>query len=195
MQLYHLLLAFLAIPALCSKPPATDEECFTSHHNSSVQRADDTFQVRVKHGLGIGELYTLEKNKVVEVAATSLAVNTVCVLLSICDGELEGTINAMKRTLYAVYDGDKVCAGIEEMNINITTTDSIPQPVPTKCNYNCINADLDAPDMEFPFYQWFINADNKTGTYSDTLIVKAGSGSNMAAAVLVIFASLFATQF
>merc|ERR1711942_529171 len=126
MQLTPLLLAFLAIPALCSKPPATDEECFTSHYNSSVKRAEDTFQVRVKHGLGIGELYTLEKNKVVEVAATSLAVNTVCVLL-------------------------KICAGIEEMNIVIITTDNIPQPVPTKCNYNCINADLDAPDIEFSF--------------------------------------------
>ena len=195
MQLYPLLLAFLAIPALCSKPPATDEECFTSHYNSSVKRAEDTFQVRVKHGLGIGELYTLEKNKVVEVAATSLSVNTVCVLLKNCDGSLNGFNDAKNRTLYAVYDGTKVCAGIEEMNINITTTDSIPQPVPTKCNYNCINADLDAPDMEFPFYQWFVNADNKSQNYTDTLIVKAGSGSNMAAAVLVIFASLFATQF
>merc|ERR1712212_439671 len=195
MQLYHFLLSLLAIPALGSNPPLTDEECFNSNYNSSVKRDADTFQVRVKHGLGIGELYTLEKNKELEVAATSLSANAVCVLLGICDGEQGGIITGKNRTLYAVYDGAKVCAGMEEMNIEITNKDNIPPPVPTKCNYKCMNADLDAPDMEFPFYQWIVNADNKTGNYTDTLIVKAGSGSNMAAVILVIFASLFASIF
>merc|ERR1712061_312172 len=107
MQLYHLLLSLLAVPALASETPATDKECFTSNYNSSAKRdADaDTFQVRVKHGLGIGQLYTLEKNKVLEVPATSQSVNTVCVLLQICDGDLQGNIAAQNRTLYAVYNG------------------------------------------------------------------------------------------
>merc|ERR1711909_157953 len=195
MQLYHLLLSLLAVPALASETPATDKECFTSNYNSSAKTDADTFQIRVKHGLGIGQLYTLEKNKVLKVPATSQSVNTVCVLLQICDGDLQGNIAKQNRTLYAVYNGTNVCAGIDEMNINITSTDKIPQPVPTQCNYHCMNADLDAPDVEFTFYQWIVNADNKTANYTDTLTVKAGSGSNMAAAILVIFASLFASKF
>merc|ERR1712168_286428 len=195
MQLYHFLLSLLAIPALGSNPPATDAECFHSHYNSSVKREADTFEIRVKHGLGIGDLYTLEKNKELEVPATSLSANAVCVLLGICDGDQGGIVTGKTRTLYAVYDGAKVCAGMDEMNIEITNKDNIPPPVPTKCNYKCINADLDASDMEFPFSQWILTADTKTGNYTDTLIVKAGSGSNMAAAILVIFASLFASKF
>merc|ERR1712055_128624 len=132
---YHLLLSLLAVPALASETPATDKECFTSNYNSSAKRDADTFQIRVKHGLGIGQLYTLQKNKVLEVEANSQCVNTVCVLLQICDGDLQGNIAAQNRTLYAVYDGAQVCAGIEEMNIKITTTDNIPPPEPSKCNY------------------------------------------------------------
>merc|ERR1712123_543898 len=192
-----------------SRPPArngTDESCFSGGNRASEPAANntaDTFQVRVEHAgdftdfFTIGDLYTLKKDEVLKVNASTLSVHMVCIMFheqmadtKLCDGTTDGEVLDDERNLFVLFDGTQVCSGMEEKDIKITDPDVVPTPVSKKRNYHCVNATLEAEDMKFPYYNWILNFNGTTGNYTDTLIVKAGSGVNFAS-IFVVFCFSF----
>jgi len=212
--MYHyLLIPCLALSALAGKPPVTDKGCFDQNYNSSALRSaepaptSDTFEIRVAMDgklmgiFDISDLYTLKKDEVLKVNASSLSIATLCVMFheqlgdsKICTDSSNDKFGD-ERNLFVVYNGTMVCAAMEYMEIKITTGDNIPDIVPKNCNFQCLNAVPDGSNMNFPFYHWIVNVDGKAGDFSDTLMVKAGSGSNAAAIVLVLCASFLTILF
>merc|ERR1712002_915633 len=93
--------------------------------------------------------------------------------------------------LLLVYNSSHVCGGMNEKKITITnTTYSV---VNEKCNFHCMEANEDAPDMKFPYYDWVIALPNHNNfTMKDTLTVKAGVGASISSVWLVCCLALLA---
>merc|ERR1711892_1276009 len=214
-MMYSLLLSCLVLSASAatskSRTPArngTDESCFIGGNRASEPAPNntaDTFQVRVEHAgdftdfFTIGDLYTLKKDEVLKVNASTLSVHMVCIMFheqladtKLCNGTTDGGVLDDERNLFVVFDGTQVCGGMAEKNITITDPEKPPTPAWKQCNYQCMNASLDAPDMNFTYYNWILDVNNKTGTFTDTLIVKAGSGVNFASIFIVFCFSFIA---
>merc|ERR1711892_757804 len=214
-MMYSLLLSCLVLSASAatskSRTPArngTDESCFIGGNRASEPAPNntaDTFQVRVEHAgdftdfFTIGDLYTLKKDELLKVNASTLSVHMVCIMFheqmadtKLCDGTTDGEVLDDERNLFMLFDGTQVCSGMEEKDIQITDPDVVPTPVSKQCNYHCVNATLDAEDMKFPYYNWILNFNGTTGNYTDTLIVKSGSGVNFASIFIVFCFSFIA---
>merc|ERR1711892_442293 len=207
-----LVLCANAGPRPTVTPGMSDETCFNSGNNPAYRASEpapnntaDTFQVRVEHAgdftdfFTIGDLYTLKKDEVLKVNASTLSVHMVCIMFheqmadtKLCNGTTDGGVLDDERNLFVVFDGTQVCGGMAEKNITITDPEKPPTPAWKQCNYQCMNATLDAPDMNFTYYNWILDVNNKTGTFTDTLIVKAGSGVNFASIFIVFCFSFIA---
>merc|ERR1711915_852804 len=190
---------------------ATDEDCFTQGKPSAFEPApNSTFEVRIEHEGDIltdwftnGDLYTLEMNKQMKVNASTLSVHNVCVYYNselgdskLCNGTVDGSALKDPRVLWLIYNGKTVCGGMLKKDINITNVnDPIPKPVPTACNYLCMNATLDAPDIKFTYYDWNINVGSKNHNFQDTLVVKAGSSTVLGTLVVTLLFSGFTKLF
>ena len=209
--MFTLLLSCLFLFVNAEPLPETDLKCFNNNYNKTKtfepapNSTMDTFEVRVEHKgdftdfFTIGDLYTLKKDEPKAVNSTTLSVHMVCILFhyqlgdsKLCNGTTDGEILDEERNLYVVFTGTQVCSGMLEKEINITSTDTIPSPSEGSCAYKCVNATLDAPNMKFPYYDWNINVNNKTGTFTDTLVVKAGTANNIASILIVLCLSIMA---
>merc|ERR1712106_749478 len=209
-MMYAALLLSCLVLCANAATNGSDETCFNSGNKPAYRASEpapnntaDTFQVRVEHAgdftdfFTIGDLYTLKKDEVLKVNASTLSVHMVCIMFydqmadtKLCNGTTDGEVLDDERNLFVVFDGTHVCSGMEEKDIKITDPDVVPTPVSKKCNYPCVNATLDAEDMKFPYYNWILNFNGTTGNYTDTLIVKAGSGVNFAS-IFVVFCFSF----
>merc|ERR1711915_449519 len=195
-----------------AKDPVTDEGCFTQGKPSAFEPApNNTFEVRIEHEGDIltdwftnGDLYTLAMNKPLKVNASTLSVHNVCVYYNtelggskLCNGTVDGSALNETRDLWLVYNGKTVCGGMLKKDINITdvNADIRLDSVPTACNYLCMNATLDAPDIKFTYYDWNINVGNKNHNFQDTLVVKAGSSTVLGTPVVTLLFSVFTKLF
>merc|ERR1711915_821069 len=195
-----------------AKVPTTDEGCFIQGKPSAFEPApNSTFEVRIEHEGDIltdwftnGDLYTLEMNKPLKVNASTLSVHNVCVYYNselgdskLCNGTVDGSALNDTRELWLVYNGKTVCGGMLKKDINITdvNADINLDSVPTACNYLCMNATLDAPDIKFTYYDWNINVGNKNHNFQDTLVVKAGSSTVLGTFIVTLLFSVFAKLF
>merc|ERR1712142_1450681 len=154
------------VPMIClsfvfvhAKVPTTDEACFNQRKPSTFEAApNSTFEVRIEHEGDIvtdwftnGDLYTLKMNEAMKVNASTLSVHNVCVYYNtelgdttLCKDSVDGSALNDLRDLWLFYNGKTVCGGMLKKDINITdvNADKIPDPVPTVCNYICMNASL-----------------------------------------------------
>ena len=208
--MFTLLLPYLFFFVNAQRPPTTDKACFDTNYNKPSTKTfepapNTTFEVRVEHKgdftdiWTIGDLYTLKKNEPKAINSTTLSVHMVCIMFNeqlggtqLCSGTTDDETLDEVRNLYIVFNGTHVCSGMLQKEIKITNPDVKPKPTVNNCNYNCVNATLDAPNMEFPYYDWIINVNNKTGTFTDTLVVKAGTGNNIASILMVFCLSIMA---
>merc|ERR1712198_240449 len=190
------------------RPPTTDKGCFTQEKPSTFEAApNSTFEVRIEHEGDIvtdwftnGDLYTLKLNEAKKVNASTLSVHNVCVYYNtelgdskLCKDSVDGSGLNDPGELWLVYNGKTVCGGMLKKDINITNVDDdqIPPPVISGCNYICMNATLDAPDIKFTYYDWNINMGNKNHNFQDTLVVKAGSSIVLGSVFVTLLFSVF----
>merc|ERR1711963_1159370 len=189
------------------RPPTSDEACFNQTKPSAFEAApNSTFEVRIEHEGDIvtdwftnGDLYTLKMNEPKKVNASTLSVHNVCVYYNtelgdskLCKDSVDGSGLNDPRDLWLFYNGTTVCGGMLKKDINITDVNAeIPDPVPTVCNYVCMNATLDAPDIKFTYYDWNINVGNKNHNFHDTLVVKAGSSIVLGSIFVTLLFSVF----
>ena len=149
----------------------------------------------------IGDIYTLKKNEVLKVNATTMSIQILCKWLEmfqpqladskLCNGSVDVGEVVEERNMFVVYNGSQVCAGMNEKEIKITNPDEKPILTPKKCNYKCMAAELDSPNQEFSYHRWIIILDNIT--FEDKLILKAGAFQTFASILLVLSASIMAT--
>merc|ERR1711936_1319513 len=202
LAMYVLLLANLLLFVQAEPLPETDEKCFNDNYkNKMVEPAPDnngTFDVRVEHGgalvdiFTIGDLYTLELGQVKKINCSAVTIETICAAFNsqlaesqLCNGNKTKEVLPLdNRELLLVYNSSHVCGGMNEKKITITNTNYTI--VYEKCNFHCMEANEDAPDMKFPYYDWVIDLPNTNNfTMKDTLTVKAGVGASICSVWLV----------
>merc|ERR1712215_371119 len=211
LAMYVLLLANLLLFVQAEPLPDTDEKCFNDNYkNKMVEPAPDnngTFDVRVEHGgalmdiFTIGDLYTLELNLVKKINCSAVTIETICAAFpsqlaesQLCKNNTKAVVPFdTNRELLLVFNSSHVCGGMNEKRVTITNSAHTVANV--ACNFHCMEAKEDSPNIAFTYYDWVIDLPNTNNfTMKDTLIVKAGVGASIGS-VWMVFCLFLLTKY